>query len=139
MKVDGGGLRDDAEKNKLDLLPWDALEQVGHVLSRGAKKYAPRNWERGMAWSHVTGSLHRHLSKWMQGEDIDPETGISHMAHVACNALFLVAYEQRHIGTDDRPKLRKYSDRVLTFPDVSVMPRKDAEFHAKTQDRPQVG
>jgi hypothetical protein len=45
----------------------------------------------------------RHLSAWWQGEDKDPETGMSHMLHAAWNALTLVAYELRGIGEDDRP------------------------------------
>jgi hypothetical protein len=37
------------------------------------------------------------------GEDKDPETGFSHLSHVGCCALFLIAYELRGAGLDDRP------------------------------------
>jgi hypothetical protein len=98
-KVDGKGLRYNTGKPRWDLLPIDAVEQVVAVLTKGAEKYAERNWERGMKWSICQGSMMRHIVKSSKGERIDPETGLSHMAHVACNALFLLAYELR--GMDD--------------------------------------
>lgn len=95
--------REDAGKNRLELLPFDALEAVGQVLTHGAAKYSDRNWERGMKWSRVIGSMLRHLSARLRGEVFDPETKITHMAHVACNALFLVSYENRKVGENDLP------------------------------------
>jgi len=97
-----GGLRFDAGKVPLELLPSDALEMVARILEFGANKYARRNWEKGMKWSRVVGPLLRHTFKWLRGEDNDPETGYNHMAHVACNALFLCAYIARGAGEDDR-------------------------------------
>lgn len=100
-KADGGGLRDDAGKTRMELLPFDALEAVARVLTKGAAKYAPRNWERGMSWQKCVGCLLRHLTARMMGEKLDKETGEPHLAHVATNALFLLTYELRKIGTDD--------------------------------------
>jgi hypothetical protein len=97
------GIRYDDGKLPMHLLPPELLTEVAKVLQFGAKKYAPRNWEKGMDWSRVEGSLIRHLVKWKEGEDIDPETGLSHISHVACNAAFLLAYINREVGKDDRP------------------------------------
>lgn len=107
-KVDGGGLRFNTGKDRWDLLPMDATEQVVKVMTRGAEKYAERNWERGMKWSICQGSLMRHLARAAMGERLDPESGLSHMAHVACNAMFLLAYELRGLGKldDIEPLLR---------------------------------
>lgn len=84
-------------------MPLDALGAVVEVLEMGAKKYAPRNWERGLSWSQTADSLLRHVTAWYCGEQRDPESGLLHLSHVACNALFLLAHELRGIGTDDRP------------------------------------
>ena len=100
--ADGQGLRFDEGKSRVDLLPADALMEVGKVNAYGAAKYAPRNWERGMPWSKVVGPLLRHLFKWMMGENVDSESGQRHIAMVAWNALALLTYELRGIGTDDR-------------------------------------
>lgn len=106
--VDGGGLRFNDGKDRWDLLPIDATESVVKVLTRGAQKYAARNWERGMNWSICQASMMRHLAAWSKGERIDKESGLPHMAHVACNALFLLAYELRGLTRldDVEPLLR---------------------------------
>lgn len=101
------GRKDDSEKNRVDLLPFDALEEVAQILTYGARKYADRNWEKGMAWSRPFGALLRHVWAWWRGEKADPETGRSHLAHAACCVLFLLTYELRQVGTDDRPSVRR--------------------------------
>lgn len=102
LRVDGGGLRFDQGKERVDLIPADALMELGRVYGAGAKKYAERNWERGMPWSKCLGPLMRHLFKWMNGEKIDSEDGQLHIAKVAWNAIALLTYELRKIGKDDR-------------------------------------
>ena len=97
------GRKDDTGKDPWDLAPWDAFRAIVGVLALGAKKYAPRNWERGMAWSRLYAATLRHLTAWWAGETSDPETGHSHLAHAACCVCFLIAYERRGAGTDDRP------------------------------------
>lgn len=97
------GRKDDAEKNRVDLLPFDALEEVAKVLTFGARKYADRNWERGMDWMRVFGGVMRHMWAWVRGEDRDPESGLLHLAHATCDTLFLLAYALRTVGIDNRP------------------------------------
>ncbi len=101
------GVKLDAGKPRADLLPADALLEVAAVLDYGAKKYAARNWEKGMAWGRLSGALLRHLFAWMGGEERDPESGLRHLAHAACCALMLQALTLRAVGTkalsnDDR-------------------------------------
>lgn len=96
------GRKDDGDKIPWDLLPPDAVEEILKVLAFGAKKYDRRNWEKGMAWSRPFAALMRHMWAWQSGEDKDPETGLSHLAHAGCCILFLLAYEKRNIGKDNR-------------------------------------
>ena len=103
QRVSEPALRFDAGKPRYDLLPPDALEELVMVYTKGAAKYADRNWEKGMSWSRCFGSLMRHSWKFWKGEKLDPETGCHHMAMAAWNALALVAYDMRSKGTDDRP------------------------------------
>jgi len=97
-----GAVRWDGQKARYDLIPPDALEVLARVYTVGAIKYSDRNWERGMTWGRCFSSLMRHAWAWARGEDTDLETGLPHMAHVAWNALALVTYQLRLIGTDDR-------------------------------------
>lgn len=85
-----------------ELLPFGALEQVCAVFAYGAKKYAPHNYRRGegLAWSRLLGAALRHLFAWGGGEDLDPESGFSHLAHACCCCLMLLD----GCGKDDRWK-----------------------------------
>jgi hypothetical protein len=97
------GTKADDGKVPYELLAPELLEGVSRVLLFGARKYAPRNWEMGMAWGRVFGALMRHLWAWWRREETDVETGMSHLWHAGCCIMFLIAYEQRKIGKDDRP------------------------------------
>lgn len=96
------GLRYNEGKLRYDLLSPYAEQELVRVLTKGAEKYAPRNWEKGMNWSTCLASMKRHIAAWEMGEDFDPETQCLHMAHAMCNAMFLVHYYQRELGYDDR-------------------------------------
>ena len=97
------GMKFDGEKLRTDLYPIDAFLETCKVLTYGAKKYAPRNWEKGFEWSRAYGALLRHLFAFWQGEELDPETGIHHLAHAHCELIFLQCFQMRHVGQDDRP------------------------------------
>lgn len=97
--------KDDAGKAPWSLLPWDSAAKVVDVLEYGCRKYSARDWEKGMEWSRLHDAMFRHMFLWFQmGEQFDAESGLPHLAHIACCALFLQAYELRGVGTDDRPR-----------------------------------
>jgi hypothetical protein len=98
------GVKFDGDKPRYDLIPPELLEETAIVLTYGAVKYSERNWEKGMAWHRPFGALMRHMWSWWRGENVDPETGFSHLAHAACCIAFLITYERRSIGKDDRHK-----------------------------------
>jgi hypothetical protein len=101
--LEEGGHKDDTGKIRLELVPPELLLAVGDILTFGAEKYADRNWEAGMSWGRVFGALMRHMWAWWAGEKMDQETGRSHLWHAGCCIAFLIAYEERNVGTDDRP------------------------------------
>lgn len=98
-----GGTKNDTGKLPWHLLPPDALDAILGVLDYGALKYGDRNWEQGMAWNRPFSALMRHMWAYWRGEDYDPETGQLHLAHAACCILFLLGYQLRGIGEDNRP------------------------------------
>lgn len=98
------GKKFDSEKIRMDLLPTEFIEATSTILTFGADKYGDRNWELGMDWNRPFGALMRHMWAWWRGEDKDPESGKSHLWHAACNLAFLITYETRGVGKDNRPK-----------------------------------
>lgn len=87
-KPDPVGRKDDGGKRRWDLAPFKAFDGVVDVITFGAKKYAPNNW-RAVEHDRYLAALLRHMSAFMQGEVIDPDSGLPHMSHIACNACFL--------------------------------------------------
>lgn len=107
-----GAVKYDQGKPRFELLPPEFLFATATILTFGAEKYAERNWEQGMSWGRVFGALMRHMWCWWGGKqattknflfgDLDLETAKSHLWHAACCLAFLIAYEERQIGEDDR-------------------------------------
>jgi 5'(3')-deoxyribonucleotidase len=97
------GARFNQGKLRYDLLEPYAVEQLVQVFTKGADKYAPRNWEKGMAWSKMVASLKRHLAEFEKGNDYDSETKLLHASHIAWNAMALVSYYKIAPHFDDRP------------------------------------
>lgn len=97
-KLDGG-------KPPVHLVVPEFILAIARVLAFGAKKYAAWSWLAGKPWSKDYSALQRHLMAWWGGEDLDPESGEPHLAHAACDLMFLFASRLGNIGTDDRMAL----------------------------------
>jgi hypothetical protein len=97
------GRKDDNLKLRYDLIPTSANRALANVLTFGAKKYDDRNWEQGIRWGRVFAAARRHMDAWWGGQDLDPETGYSHLDHAITNLAFLIEYERTHPEYDDRP------------------------------------
>lgn len=88
------GRKFDSDKPDYTLVPWDALEEIVKVLDFGAKKYERDNWQHvDNASNRYLAAAFRHLAAVNQGEQMDPESGLSHLAHAGCCVLFLLALE----------------------------------------------
>lgn len=98
------GKKDDQDKPMLDLVPKSLIWAVGEILTQGAKKYGTHNWRDGLLWSRPYAALLRHLTAWWSGENLDAESGKSHLWHASAELAFLVEYEQSKTGKDDRYK-----------------------------------
>lgn len=82
-----------------------ALEVLGQVAGQAIEsgKYDRYNYLKGYDWSLSQDALLRHNLKWWGGQDLDRETGLPHIAHVAWHALAQLSFYLRNVGTDDRP------------------------------------
>lgn len=95
-------------KTPMSVVPANVLMRLGAVLAHGAAKYGRHNWRvAGINLSTYYDAAHRHLAAWWEGEDNDPESGESHLAHaMATLAVALDAIEQGK-ANDDRPPASK--------------------------------
>lgn len=101
----GSAMKFDDNKLPVNLLSTEALLQTAAVLKFGADKYHAHNWRDGFAWSRPLAAAMRHIMAYNDGEDKDPESGLSHLAHAACCIMFLLEFEKTHPELDDRYKV----------------------------------
>lgn len=97
------------DKAPLHLVPASFKAYTAMALAEGAMKYGSWNWRAaGVRASVYVSALQRHLDKWFNGEEFDPETGVPHLANAcACLAVLIDGKTQQNM-TDDRPP-RQYS------------------------------
>ena len=88
------GVKYDGEKPKMHLLPPKAINEVAKVLTFGAQKYDEENWRKleDLQSRYSSGAL-RHIFAHLDSEDLDPESGLSHLAHAICCLLFKLEIE----------------------------------------------
>ena len=93
------------KKSPLHLIPPALNEATAFALALGAKKYGAWNWRRGSvsAMTYV-GAIRRHLDAWIDGEDIDPESGECHVAHIAACCAIILDSAKHGTFIDNRPK-----------------------------------
>jgi hypothetical protein len=88
------GIKYDSEKPRYDLMPVEALEAIVKVLTYGACKYAPDNWRHVEPCNtRYYAACMRHLEAHRKGEQIDPESGLPHLAHAICCLVFMLTKE----------------------------------------------
>ena len=96
------GLKFDTKKLRWELLPLGPIRSVIKVIMLGSEKYADDNWKHVDDWRRrYYAAAMRHLTDWFEGEEIDPESGESHLSHALCCLIFLWA------NTEDEKKNTK--------------------------------
>lgn len=77
--------------------------EIARVFAYGKEKYSAWNWARGQAWSIPIASWMRHIVfGTLQGEDLDPESGLTHRGHIGCNVVMLLWFLEDYPEGDDR-------------------------------------
>ena len=112
-----------SKKAPMWLLPPVALEQTSWVHKLGNDKYGPFNWRvTGVCATTYVSAIMRHLNAWRDGEDLDPESGISHIAHIATSCNILMDAEACGTLQDDRNKRTAVLTREEAFQKLAESP-----------------
>lgn len=98
------GCKYDDNKIRYDLIPSDSLHELAKVYTHGAQKYEDDNWRKGMDWKRIMGAIERHYHAWKRGQEIDPDSGLFHLAQVAWGCFTLLNYSKTHPNLDTRTK-----------------------------------
>ena len=88
---------------RFDLIPARSLFALAEQFGIGANKYDDRNWEKGYEWSLCFAAMMRHRWAWWEGEDIDEESGLTHLAAAMWHASVLIEFSNTHPEMDNRP------------------------------------
>lgn len=96
------GKKFDGDKPDMSLLSSVAIQKVAAVMTFGKKKYDAHNWRKGIVYSRLLAAALRHIFSYLSGENLDPESGQSHLAHACCCLFMVLEFETTRIDLDDR-------------------------------------
>lgn len=97
------GIKFDAGKPRMSLLPSKPLWMMAEVMAHGELKYSAQNWRRGFKWSRLLDAAMRHINQYNEGKSNrkDKESNLNHLSHAAINLVFLMEHEYYNLGEDD--------------------------------------
>ena len=84
----------------------EAVDAIAEVYDFGATKYSDHNWRKGYEWSKSYAAAMRHMTSFWNGETLDPESGLPHVAHAGFHVFALLTWLSEGEGGefDDRYK-----------------------------------
>src|SRR5262245_56392487 len=91
-------------KPSLSCVPANVLMEVAVAMSEGAFKYGRHNFREEKVYASVYyDAAMRHCMSWWEGEDVDPDSGISHITKAIASLIVLRDAMQLESLVDDRP------------------------------------
>ena len=116
------------KKVPLSVVPSNVLMEIGVALLEGGAKYGKHNYRvAGIRYSVYYDALMRHIMAWWEGEDLDPDSGLSHVTKAISTLVVLRDAMLNEMFTDDRPpSCPKF---------IEGLNKKSAEIIEKHQDK----
>lgn len=88
----------------LSTVPAPVIMEIGVAMLEGARKYGRHNYRvSGVKASVYYDACMRHMMRWWEGEDIDPESGLNHVVKAIASLVVLRDAMINGMVTDDRP------------------------------------
>ena len=92
------------KKAYTSVIPWGVIYELGLAMLEGALKYGRHNYRKvGIRASTYFDAADRHMKSWWEGEDIDPDSGISHVTKAIASLTVLRDGMMTGLWEDDRP------------------------------------
>lgn len=96
------GKKNDIKKAPIDLIPYEALEEMAFTLAAGEQKYGTASWAKGLKLRRLLSAALRHIGQFNSGEDFDKETKTIHLSNAAVNLMFAIWMYKNRPDLDDR-------------------------------------
>lgn len=103
-KTKEGSFKLDQGKPPISLIPREALEEAAHALGYGANKYSRHGFRDGLLFSRLIDAALRHIIKYADGQDLDEESGCTHLGHALASLAMLTYMHNKRPDLDDRYK-----------------------------------
>lgn len=101
-------------KVPMSVVPSEVMMEIGLGMLEGARKYGRHNYRvAGVRSSVYYDAAMRHLMAWWEGQDIDPDSGLSHITKAMTCLVVLRDAMINDMVTDDRPPKSKNQQWVL--------------------------
>jgi hypothetical protein len=129
-----------SHKAPMSTVPAPVLLEVGLAMLEGSLKYGRHNYRAvGVRASVYYDATMRHLMAWWEGEDTDPDSGISHLTKAIASLVVLRDAMVRSEMSDDRPpgtsgfvaELNKQAAKIIARVDEPKSPYLGSEYHAE--------
>lgn len=92
------------KKASLSCVSSPVLMELGIAMQEGACKYGRHNYRViGIRGSVYYDATMRHMMSWWEGEDIDPDSGLSHITKAIASLVVLRDSMLQNKFNDDRP------------------------------------
>lgn len=101
--TESGAMRESiGTKINTDLVPYELVVSAAVGLGLGEHKYSARNFEKGLSYKSLLGSIERHQKALLDGEECDGDTGIPHFMLLASSVAMLCHNIWQNVIIDDR-------------------------------------
>lgn len=140
------GIKFDGEKPDYSLVPPYALDELAKLLTFGARKYAPNNWQKVKPKKRYYSAIGRHLTAYMKAvltnnkeAQFDDESGVHHLICAACNCFFLFEHEtvysieESFYGNTEETKKEEVKEE--TKPKVGLPKIKPEDIDSETLEK----
>ena len=110
-------IKADAGKPRLSLVPTEIINQIARVREYGINKYpngGPNNWKKVELDRYRDAAYRHRLAYIADPKGVDEESGLPHLAHLACNVAFLCELEtlQKEGPKTDKVSEEKHKNEV---------------------------
>lgn len=128
------------KKAPMSVVPARVTMELGLALMEGARKYGAFNYRAaGVRASVYYDALHRHTAAWWEGEDIDPDSGLSHITKAIATLVVLRDSMIKGNWVDDRPPAvdpgwihdlnKKAAELIEKYPDPKAAHTEKTDGH----------